>query len=63
VKTLRRRLLRDFDAHTMLRLPTGIFYALGVKANVLFSTRSPSPSARGRSGSGCTTSARTSTSP
>ena len=33
---LRRRLLRDFDLHTMLRLPTGIFYAKGVKANVLF---------------------------
>ncbi len=35
-ETLRRRLLRDFDLHTMLRLPTGIFYAQGVKANVLF---------------------------
>ncbi|HTC68020.1 MAG TPA: N-6 DNA methylase, partial [Acidothermaceae bacterium] len=33
---LRRRMLRDFDVHTMLRLPTGIFYAQGVKANVLF---------------------------
>ena len=27
---------RTFDLHTMLRLPTGIFYAQGVKANVLF---------------------------
>ncbi|MEJ5945578.1 class I SAM-dependent DNA methyltransferase [Pseudokineococcus basanitobsidens] len=35
-EVLRRRLLRDFDLHTMLRLPTGIFYAQGVKANVLF---------------------------
>jgi len=35
-ETVRRRLLRDFDMHTMLRLPTGIFYAGGVKANVLF---------------------------
>jgi type I restriction enzyme M protein len=35
-ETLRRRLLRDFDLHTMLRLPTGLFYANGVKANVLF---------------------------
>ena len=35
-ETIRRRLLRDFDVHTMLRLPTGIFYAQGVKANVLF---------------------------
>ncbi|MGH3652301.1 type I restriction-modification system subunit M [Glutamicibacter sp.] len=33
---LRRKLLNDFDLHTMLRLPTGIFYAQGVKANVLF---------------------------
>ncbi len=35
-ETLRRRLLADFDVHTLLRLPTGIFYAQGVKANVLF---------------------------
>lgn len=40
-ETLRRRLLRDFDLHTMLRLPTGIFYAQGVKANVLFFDRRP----------------------
>ncbi|MFF4605776.1 N-6 DNA methylase [Streptomyces sp. NPDC001339] len=33
---IRTRLLQDFDLHTMLRLPTGIFYAGGVKANVLF---------------------------
>jgi type I restriction enzyme M protein len=33
---VRRRLLEDFDLHTILRLPTGIFYAGGVKANVLF---------------------------
>lgn len=33
---IRRRLLHDCDVHTMLRLPTGIFYAQGVKANVLF---------------------------
>ncbi len=33
---IRRRLLRDFEVHTMLRLPTGIFYKPGVKANVLF---------------------------
>ncbi|ETZ56731.1 putative type I restriction enzyme [Mycobacterium avium MAV_120709_2344] len=39
-ETLRRKLLADFDLHTMLRLPTGIFYAQGVKANVLFSTGS-----------------------
>ena len=33
---IRRRLLTEFDTHTLLRLPTGIFYAQGVKANVLF---------------------------
>ena len=35
-ETIRRKLLTDYDLHTMLRLPTGIFYAQGVKANVLF---------------------------
>ena len=35
-ETIRRKLLTDFNLHTMLRLPTGIFYAQGVKANVLF---------------------------
>jgi type I restriction enzyme M protein len=40
-EVLRRRLLRDFDLHTMLRLPTGIFYAQGVKANVLFFDKKP----------------------
>ncbi|MEV0592018.1 N-6 DNA methylase [Nonomuraea cavernae] len=35
-ETVRRRLLKQFDVHTLLRLPTGIFYAGGVKANVLF---------------------------
>lgn len=35
-ETLRKRLLRDFNFHTLLRLPTGIFYKQGVKANVLF---------------------------
>lgn len=33
---VRQRLLREFNLHTVLRLPTGIFYAQGVKANVLF---------------------------
>lgn len=33
---VRANLLRQFDVHTLLRLPTGIFYAQGVKANVLF---------------------------
>jgi type I restriction enzyme M protein len=31
--------LKDCDVHTLLRLPTGIFYAGGVKANVLFFDR------------------------
>lgn len=38
-ETIRRRLLKDFNLHTILRLPTGIFYAQGVKANVLFFTK------------------------
>src|SRR3954454_13408758 len=38
---IRRRLLRDFDFHTLLRLPTGIFYKPGVKANVLFFDKKP----------------------
>jgi type I restriction enzyme M protein len=36
---IRRHLLQEFDVHTLLRLPTGIFYAGGVKANVLFFDR------------------------
>ena len=40
-ETVRRNLLRQFDVHTLLRLPTGIFYAQGVKANVLFFDRKP----------------------
>lgn len=44
-ETVRRALLRECDVHTLLRLPTGIFYAQGVKANVLFFDRKPaSPS-------------------
>jgi type I restriction enzyme M protein len=40
-ETVRRRLLTEFDVHTLLRLPTGIFYAGGVKANVLFFDKRP----------------------
>ncbi|MFA5837730.1 MAG: class I SAM-dependent DNA methyltransferase [Bellilinea sp.] len=40
-ETLRRRLLKECDVHTLLRLPTGVFYAQGVKANVLFFDRKP----------------------
>ena len=35
-KKVREKLLKDFNLHTILRLPTGIFYANGVKTNVLF---------------------------
>lgn len=35
-KQVRDKLMRDFNLHTILRLPTGIFYANGVKTNVLF---------------------------
>lgn len=40
-ETVRRKLLAEFDVHTLLRLPTGLFYAQGVKANVLFFDRKP----------------------
>jgi len=40
-ETIRKKLLRECDVHTLLRLPTGIFYAQGVKANVLFFDRKP----------------------
>ena len=40
-ETVRRKLLHDYEVHTLLRLPTGIFYAQGVKANVLFFDRKP----------------------
>ncbi len=40
-ETVRRKLLHECDVHTLLRLPTGIFYAGGVKANVLFFERKP----------------------
>jgi type I restriction enzyme M protein len=40
-ETVRRNLLKECEVHTLLRLPTGIFYAQGVKANVLFFDRRP----------------------
>jgi len=40
-ETIRRRLLEQCDVHTLLRLPPGIFYVGGVKANVLFFDRMP----------------------
>jgi type I restriction enzyme M protein len=38
-ETVRRRLLEDCEVHTLLRLPPGIFYAQGIKTNVLFFDR------------------------
>ena len=40
-ETVRRHLLDECEVHTLLRLPTGIFYKPGVKANVLFFDRKP----------------------
>lgn len=40
-ETVRRKLLETTQLHTILRLPTGIFYANGVKANVLFFDNKP----------------------
>lgn len=40
-ETIRKKLLHECDVHTLLRLPTGIFYAGGVKANVLFFDKKP----------------------
>ncbi len=44
-ETIRRRLLQECNVHTLLRLPTGIFYAQGVKANVLFFDNRPAATA------------------
>lgn len=38
---IRKRLLEGFNFHTLLRLPTGIWYSPGVKANVLFFDKKP----------------------
>jgi len=40
-ETVRRRLLHECDVHTLIRLPTGIFYRPGVKTNILFFDRKP----------------------
>lgn len=40
-ETVRKKLLETVDLHTILRLPTGIFYAQGVKANVIFFDAKP----------------------
>jgi type I restriction enzyme M protein len=44
-ETVRTNLLKQCDIHTLLRLPTGIFYAQGVKANVLFFDAKPAQEA------------------
>ena len=44
-ETIRRHLLRTCDLHTILRLPTGLFYAQGVSANVLFFDKKPTSDA------------------
>jgi hypothetical protein len=52
-ETVRRELVKQADVHTLLRLPTDIFYAQGVKANVLFFDRKPAaekPWSAGRTG-------------
>ncbi|MCL4551371.1 MAG: type I restriction-modification system subunit M [Bacteroidetes bacterium] len=40
-ETVRKNLLQSCDVHTLLRLPTGVFYAQGVKANVIFFDKKP----------------------
>jgi type I restriction enzyme M protein len=40
-ETVRRKLLHECEVHTLLRLPTGLFYAQGVKANVIFFDKKP----------------------
>ena len=40
-ETVRKKLLATCDLHTILRLPTGIFYKPGVKANVIFFDKRP----------------------
>lgn len=44
-ETVRKKLLETTDVHTILRLPTGIFYANGVKANVIFFDNKPASKA------------------
>jgi len=40
-ETIRKKLLQECNVHTLLRLPTGLFYAQGVKANVVFFDKKP----------------------
>jgi type I restriction enzyme M protein len=59
---IRRKLLETCDVHTVLRLPTGIFYAQGVKANVVFFDAKPKDGKVHTKGCGFMTCAPTSTS-
>ena len=61
-ETVRRRLLQECDVHTLLRLPTGIFYAGVSRPTCCSSTASRRREAVDARSSGSTTSARTSTS-
>ena len=45
-ETVREKLLQTTDLHTILRLPTGIFYKPGVKANVIFFDKRPASAER-----------------
>ncbi len=58
-----RCLLNECDVHTLLRLPTGLFYAQGIKANVLFFDRKPASETPGRKRCGFMTCAPIETSP
>ena len=40
-ETIRRTLMHECEVHTLLRLPTGLFYAQGVKANVIYFDKKP----------------------
>jgi type I restriction enzyme M protein len=56
---VRRKLLQECEVHTLLRLLTGIFYAQGVKANVIFSSGSQARRSLGPRGCGSTIAALT----
>ena len=62
-ETIRKKLLEGTNLHTILRLPTGIFYKQGVKANVLFFDNKPASKTPWTRGSGSTISGPTSISP
>lgn len=63
METTRRKLMHECDVHTLLRLPTGVFYAQGVKANVLFFDRKPAVKPHGRKSFGYITFVQISISP